>query len=511
MGELKLIEEITDNKQDTNPNHIKAVIFDLYGTLIELNTRPLLRELSRILNVKCSPVKLKQTLTKRYADNDKALIGFIKALLEREPTQGEIIACKETLQKHLSSAKLYPGAKLLLSNLKAREVKLGLLSNVAQIFKQPFYDLGLEKYFDVIHFSSDINEKKPSESAYINTSAQLGVDPRHCLFVGDDVKNDYDAPASVGMSTVHIGDQKRERYVRNLSELVWLGLSGAPVIEIGQKYCIDDRMFTVTDIDLLSEEELGRYNIVARVNGYDSSHLPMQWYVKRYIDPVSTYIEETAHKIMCAIGAPAPRAFILEGEEPLLFTSPAKGRVWEDGDYCMDVAEQVGVQAAAAYILANADWRPRNTFIQKSNSKVTSIDLEHCLFDRILGPQLTTVDAKNIQSIDSLGGATWAYTRSRVLSYSAIRRAIKCFTKTDNRETPEFKLFLKGWDKTFKQAINNRQLIIDILRDRMAQQRLVVGTKSHRRVFANIDLHDFTDRIDLGQRVIRLHKTWKTK
>ncbi|WP_067515191.1 HAD family hydrolase [Endozoicomonas ascidiicola] len=500
MGELKLIDPTSHEKVYMQSNCIKGAIFDLYGTLIDLNTRPLLREFSRILGVKCSPVKLKRTLTKTYINDDDALNGFIETILDRKATPDETLSCKVALQKHLSTAKLHKGAKLLLRNLKARNVKLALLSNVAQIFKQPFYTLGLEKYFDVIHFSSDIGEKKPSANAYMKTISELGILPSDCMFVGDDVKNDYDAPKTLGMSAVHIGDGRRDKYVRNLCELVWMGLSGTPLLQVGKQYCIDSRLFTITDIDLLSEEELGRYNIVARVNGYDSNSLPMQWYVKRYIDPSSSYIEETSHRIMSMIGAAAPRAYILEGEEPLLFTSPAKGSIWEDGDYCIDVAEQVGVQAAAAYILANADWRPRNTFIQKSTSKVTSIDLEHCLFDRVLDTQ---VQVENVRSINNLGISTWAYTKTRVLSYSAIKRAIKCFTKTDNRDTPEFKLFLKGWDKTFKQAINNRQLIIDILKNRMGFQCLVIGTKSHRRSFANIDLHDFTERIDLGQRVIR--------
>ena len=506
MGELRNIANLKIKDTFVLSNNFKGVIFDLYGTLIELNTRSLLRDFSKILGVKSSPVKLKQTLTQGFSNDDEALINFIEVILDRKATSNEIAMCNEALAKHLTTAKLAKGARLLLSNLKARNIKLALLSNVAQIFKKPFYDLGLDQYFHTINFSSDIGDRKPSINAYIKTTSELGILPSDCLFIGDDIKNDYDAPKSIGMSAINIGDGRRENYVDCLSELVWMSMSGTPLLKIGTQYIIDDRQFTVSDIDLLSEEELGRYNIVARVNGFDENNDQKQWYVKRYIDPASAYIEETAHRIMSVIGASAPRAFILEGEEPLLFTSPAKGALWEGDDYSINVAEQIGEQAAAAYILSNADWRPRNTYHQKSTSKVTAIDLEHCLFDRVLGSQLGELDITNMTNI-----LIWKHTRTRVLSYSAIRRAIKCFTKTDNRNTPEFKLFLKGWDKIFKQTINNRKFIIDILQKKMDSQQLIIGTKSHRRVFSSVDLHDLLDRIELGQRVMRLKETWENQ
>ncbi|WP_122054928.1 HAD family hydrolase [Vibrio sp. Evd11] len=508
MGELKSISKLEFKKTAVPSGKFKCVIFDLYGTLIDFNTRPLLREFSKILGVKASPVKLKATLIECFESDDKALEGFIEALIGRQSTSEEYSKCRIALESHLSTAKLTKGARLLLSNLKARNIKIALLSNVAQVFKKPFFELGLAKYFDVINFSSDIGTKKPMTSAYIGVTSELGLLPSDCLFIGDDVKSDYDAPKSLGMNAINIGNGRRDVYVNCLSELVWLTTSCTPLLKIGAEYTIDDQNFMVTDIELLSEEELGRYNIVARVHGLGTDNVKKQWYVKRYIDPASAYIEETAHRIMCTIGAAAPRAYLLEGEEPLLFSSPAKGAIWKDGDYDIEVAEQVGIQAAAAYILSNADWRPRNTYIQKSTSKVTSIDLEHCLFDRVLGINLEVFDGTTKESIDNLGLSTWAHTRTRVLSYSAIRRAIKCFTQTDNRNTSEFKQFLKGWDKTFKQAISNRRLIRDILQTKMNSQQLVIGTKSHRRAFANVDLHDFLERIELGHRVMRLKETW---
>lgn len=301
MNALNAIFDFEIKETSIPTRNFKAVIFDLYGTLIDFNTRPLLREFSRVLGVKSSPVKLKRTLTENFTYDEEALAIFIEVILERKPTTDEVALCSEILAKHLATAKLAKGARLLLSNLKARNTKLALLSNVAQIFKKPFYDLGLEKYFDSVNFSSDIGERKPSANAYLKATSELGIMPSDCLFIGDDIKNDYDAPKAIGMSAISIGDARRHDYVETLSDLIWLGLSGTSLLEIGTQYMIDGRQFTVTDIDLLSEEELGRYNIVARVNGFDKNNAKRQWYVKRYIDPASVYIEETSHRIIALL------------------------------------------------------------------------------------------------------------------------------------------------------------------------------------------------------------------
>jgi hypothetical protein len=313
------------------------------------------------------------------------------------------------------------------------------------------------------------------------------------------------------MRPVHIGKAPRAEAVDQLSDLLWMSLNGEPLLKIGQKVKSDTGTFSVLEIEQLNDEDLGIYNVVARVRGENQDGAPETWYVKRFLDTSSVHVEHTTHELMAQIGITVPRAFIAQTTEPILFTSPAQGRLWQDGDYDVSVAEEVGAHAASAYIISNADWRPRNTFFCPKSGVLTCIDLEHCLFDRVLTLADTGLDVNDPKAIDSLGIRTPRYTRTRVLSYGAVRRARRSFTTNEDQSSQEIQLFAKGWARTFALAAENKQSIADTIRKRMDAGQLIVGTKSHRRAFASIDLHDLLERIDLGRSVFYHNAIWSTK
>jgi putative hydrolase of the HAD superfamily len=486
----------------------RVVIFDVYGTLINLETRPLLRKFAKYLGVRITHEALRRSLTLGFPDTKSALQGFIEALLEREATPQEIAHSETLLNEHLAQAKVIRGAEPLLAFLRRRGLKLAVLSNVAQIFKKPFYDLGLDQYFDVIHWSSDTGHRKPTPEAYLGVCKALGVTPQECMFFGDDAKNDYDGPLYLQMRPIHIGTAPRAETVPHISDLLWMSLTAEPLLRLDQKIKTDRGSFVVSRIEQLNDDDLGMYNVVARVHGHNDAGEPETWYAKRFLDPTSVHVELVAHQLMTLLGVTVPRAFISQASEPVLFTSPAEGKLWQDGDCDASIAEEVGAQAAAAYIISNADWRPRNTFVRKDSGTLTCIDLEHCLFDRILNLSKTEMDVNDPKAIDALGIQTPLFTRSRVLSSGAVRRARRCFMKNEDRNSEEIQLFLKGWGRTFSLASERKQAISDIIRKRMDAGQLIVGTRSHRRAFAGIDLHDLLERIDLGKPVMYNDENW---
>jgi HAD superfamily hydrolase (TIGR01549 family) len=509
MVQSNTLEQDRSVRREDKPVEKRAVIFDLYGTLIDLETHSLLRKLSRFLGVRITNEMLRQSLTQHFPDERSALKGFVEIILGREATEEEIAQTKPLLDEHLAKAKLVEGVKPLLTFLRRRGIKLALLSNVAQIFKKPFYDLGLDQYFDVIHWSSDTGLRKPEGDSYLGVCRDLGVAPQECLFFGDDAKNDYDGPLYLHMRPVHIGNAPRAETVSQFSDLLWLSLSAEPLLRIGQRVQTDRSVFTVSRIEPLNESDLGMYNIVARVYGHDETGAPEVWYAKRFLDPSSVYVELTAHELVTLLGVSVPRAFITEASEPILFTSPAEGALWQDVDCDETIAEEVGAHCAAAYIVSNADWRPRNTLVCKKAGVMTAIDLEHCLFDRVLALSSSVMDVNDPKAIDALDIQTPLFTRSRVLSPGAVRRARRCFTRTENRNSEEIRLFLKGWERTFEIAASKKQAIADIIRERMDAGQLIVGTKSHRRAFASIDLHDLLERIDLGRQIMFNDEMWR--
>lgn len=92
-------------------------------------------------------------------------------------------------RKGVSDATLFDGVPELLTALKERGCKLGLLSNTTVFESVVVKTLGLEKFFDVTVFSWQKGNLKPSPEAFDDIIAQLGVSKDQVLFVDDAEKN----------------------------------------------------------------------------------------------------------------------------------------------------------------------------------------------------------------------------------------------------------------------------------------------------------------------------------
>ena len=88
--------------------------------------------------------------------------------------------------------------------------KLGLISNfgIPECGRKLLRTFELEKYFDLIVISAEVNQRKPSPKIFKSALATLGVDASRAVFVGDMVDLDIVGPQSVGMKTVLI-ERKR--------------------------------------------------------------------------------------------------------------------------------------------------------------------------------------------------------------------------------------------------------------------------------------------------------------
>jgi len=176
----------------------------------------------------------------------------------------------------------------------------------------------------------------------------------------------------------------------------------------------------------------------------------------------------------------------------------AAGIPWEQAEIDDAAIQAIGSHCALAYIIGNADIRPRNTLVSRANgaSKVTVIDLEHCFFDRaIVLP--TNLDAFNPSSIDSLAEATLnESTKHRVLSKSATRRARRSFLSVEDRTARLPQLFRAGWIDAYRRVQHNGKAIVDLVLNRLYQNPpLIIGTQSYRRAMAKIDVEDMKARI----------------
>jgi putative hydrolase of the HAD superfamily len=105
------------------------------------------------------------------------------------------------------------GAEATLSALKARGLRIGLISNTGRtpgsILREVLRRNGLDRYIDAMVFSNEHGECKPKASIFEKLRSSLGVDFDQMLFVGDHLYVDVYGAQQSGMVAVHFSPPER--------------------------------------------------------------------------------------------------------------------------------------------------------------------------------------------------------------------------------------------------------------------------------------------------------------
>jgi HAD superfamily hydrolase (TIGR01549 family) len=212
--------------QNPSPKHfeVDAVTFDDFGTLrFGVNHEdiiyPILRELEKALHFD------KKTFLGTYFEKDadyhkkpqetlseSLLDNIIIDVLKSFGYKSQIVetAVRRAVDKGLETrqTKWYEDALYVLSVLRKRGYKLGLISNTHWRYPESFRK-EVEKIFDVTTLSYEHGYAKPHPSIFLVTLEKLHVHPNRCLHVGDDPIADVEGAKSVGMKTAFIKRETR--------------------------------------------------------------------------------------------------------------------------------------------------------------------------------------------------------------------------------------------------------------------------------------------------------------
>jgi putative hydrolase of the HAD superfamily len=93
----------------------------------------------------------------------------------------------------------------LLESLRARSLKLGLVSNAFDpgwLLHRDLEQMGLAERLDFSVFSSEVGLRKPHPAIFERALVALGVEPANALFVGDRLYEDVRGAGELGMTTV---------------------------------------------------------------------------------------------------------------------------------------------------------------------------------------------------------------------------------------------------------------------------------------------------------------------
>ena len=101
--------------------------------------------------------------------------------------------------------RLGPDTHALLDGLRARGLRLGLVSNAFDpgwLLRRDLAEMGLDERLDVAVFSSEVGMRKPHPSIFEAALAELDVAPERVLFVGDRRYEDVRGSKELGMRAV---------------------------------------------------------------------------------------------------------------------------------------------------------------------------------------------------------------------------------------------------------------------------------------------------------------------
>lgn len=202
----------------------KAVIFDLFGTLIpnfsEKEYRRIMGDLATNLLAPPEPFweQWMATFTESIlgiSPNNEDKITRICRTLGASPEQNKIVQdCGVLFDYEARSMVPRPEAAEILSVLKLRGYKIGLISDCSSNTIALWESTGLKPFFEVTIFSCAVGLKKPDPRIYHMALKKLKVKPEDCLYVGDGSSNELTGAMKVGMHPVwiRIPDEREDNF-----------------------------------------------------------------------------------------------------------------------------------------------------------------------------------------------------------------------------------------------------------------------------------------------------------
>jgi phosphoglycolate phosphatase len=185
------------------PGNLKAVIFDLDGTLID--TADDFIVVVQALRAEHGREPMDEDLIRSMVSNGaRALVGLALDLEETDPRfEIQRLRLLDIYSGVLGdSATPYPGIEELLAELYDSGVSWGISTNKPRVYTEPLLRrLSIQPTPGSVVCPDDVGQRKPHpESLYLNCK-QLGCAPHEAIYVGDHLR-DIEAGRRAGMYTI---------------------------------------------------------------------------------------------------------------------------------------------------------------------------------------------------------------------------------------------------------------------------------------------------------------------
>lgn len=188
---------------------VKAVIFDMYETLITLFESPLYFGTQMAIDADISeeefqslwkPTEYERTVGKMTLEETLEFILKEKQCYSKELF--DRIVEKRKISRKECFNHLHPEILLMLEGLKKKGIYIGLISNCFSEEVEAIKDSELFSYFDATCLSFEQGLQKPEKEIFIRCMDKLSVSADECIYVGDGGSLELETALQVGMKAV---------------------------------------------------------------------------------------------------------------------------------------------------------------------------------------------------------------------------------------------------------------------------------------------------------------------
>lgn len=178
-------------------NMKSAVVFDLYGTLVDFGLT--LHPYKALLAGNASTAAFREAVMCRNLS-----IGELVAQTGLEASPETVRQCEADIEREVDEVHVYPEVFEVLHALREAGVKLVLCSNLAPAYGRVLKDTGLDQYFDMAQLSYQTGLLKPDPRMYLAALDYLGVGASNAVMVGDSYASDVVGALGAGLHAVHL-------------------------------------------------------------------------------------------------------------------------------------------------------------------------------------------------------------------------------------------------------------------------------------------------------------------
>jgi putative hydrolase of the HAD superfamily len=178
----------------------KAVIFDLWETLIDWDREEAARMLGEV------DALVGNGFAERWDRTNRRYVAPIRTALAEADVPQELIEdiCTIRLGYHRRALVPRTGAVDTLVRLRELGYLLGLITVCSEDIEVLWPETEFAGLFDAEIFSSRVGVSKPDARIYLACCDALGVEPHEAVFVGDGANDELEGARRVGMDAILI-------------------------------------------------------------------------------------------------------------------------------------------------------------------------------------------------------------------------------------------------------------------------------------------------------------------